>query len=529
MMFSAAGFSVLPFSSDGRDVRAYFDMTFDLSAALTLVLYVSNSAGYATKPSDSVPNQPFRGVLQKLSFTRSILGTDIGQFTTGTGQLVIANSDAFYDFLPQTYAIDGRAINLYIGRKDGSYDAAFPFARLTAQDWNIDADTITIDLVDNSYKLEVPLQPNVYGGTGGADGTADLNGKRKPLCFGNPQNVTPVFVVPSLLIYQLHDGPLQSIDNIYDEGAALSNAGDVANYVTLAAASVSAGSYKTCKAQGYFKLGQQAAGQVTADVKGDNSGGWIVTTADIAKWALLNRTTLTTSNLDTVSFANLNATQPAPIDYFHGPDDNLTVAAFIQTIMSGIGGWGGHKLDGTFEVRIFAAPSGVPVASFTRDDMLGGDIQRQALPSAYVPPPYRWRVPYQLNWTVQTTNLAGSVSAARVAFLAQANRLAEAVSATIQTDHPFAQDRDPIAAFFSNQSDAQAEANRRINLFQTTRAIYRMMVPRRGLRRDMGDVIQVTHPRFDLKFGRSMTTVETGINLDFTSTEVDSVELAAYG
>lgn len=528
MMFSAYGFSVQPFSSDGQDVRAYFDMTFDLSAALTLVLYVSNATGYATRPTDSLPNQPFRGVLQKFAFQRSILGGDIGQFTTGSGQLVIANADAFYDFLPQTYAIDGRAINIYLGRRDGSYDAAFPLARLTAKDWNIDTDSITIDLVDNSYKLEVPMQTNVYGGTGGSDGGADLAGKRKPLSFGNPRNISPVFVNPSLLIYQCHDGSMQSVDAVYDRGASLTPGANYATYALLAAASVSAGTFATCKAQGYIKLGSAASGTVTADVKGENTSSFLTTTADIVKWALLNRTTLTSSSLDITSFANLNVAQGAPIDYFLGPDDDLTVAAFIQALMGGIGGWGGHKLDGTFEVRIFEAPSGTAVASFTRDDMLDPDIKREALPSAYVPPPYRWRVPYARAWT-QQTDLAGSVSATQKAFVAEPYRLAEAVSATIQTDHPFAQDRDPIGAWFTNQSDAQAEASRRIDLFQTTRVIYRALVPRRGLRRDMGDIIQVTHPRFDLVFGRLMTVVETTINIDFTANAIDAVELAAYG
>jgi hypothetical protein len=181
--------------------------------------------------------------------------------------------------------------------------------------------------------------------------------------------------------------------------------------------------------------------------------------------------------------------------------------------MGGIGGWGGHKLDGTFEVRIFEAPSGTSVASFTRGDMLGGDIKREPLPSKYQPPAYRWRVPYQRNWTVQTSDLAGSVSATRRAFLSQDVRLAEASSATIQTDHPFAQDRDPVASYFKNQADAAAEAARLIDLFKTTRAIYRMTVPRRALRRDVGDEITVTHPRFDLSQGRAMIVLETAVNV----------------
>jgi hypothetical protein len=515
-------------------MRAYFDMGVDLSASLTLILYVSTAAGFATRPTDSIPNQPFRGTLQTFTFDRSIMQNDIGQFTTGQGTLVISNVDANYDFLPLSYAIDGRPITLKVGRRDRSYDEAFTAAKLTASGWTIDTTSVTVNLVDFSYKLNVPMQPNVYGGTGAADGTSDMAGKRKPLVFGNALNISPVALVPSLLIYQCHDGSMQSVDVVYDRGSALTPGSDYANYAALVAATVSAGTFATCLAQGLVKLGSTPAGTVTADVKGDNSAGYITRTADIVRWALDNRTTLVDpDDLDTASFAALNTAQPAPIDYFLSSDDDLTVGAFIQAIMGGIGGWGGHKIDGTFEVRIFQAPSGTPLQSFTRDDMLlssGADaLQRLPLPSNYNPPQWRWRVPYQRCWTTQT-DLAGSVSASHKAFVSQQSRLAEADSATIQEDHPFAPDPDPIDAYFSVQSDALAEANRRLDLFKTTRAIYQFPVPRRALRLDIGDVIEVTHPRFDLSFGRLMTIVETSVNVDLSNrNSFDSVTISAYG
>jgi hypothetical protein len=528
-MESGSPCSALPLSADGRDVRVYFDMTMDLEASLTLKIYVSTALGFATRPTDTPANQPFRGVLQSFKFTRSIMQSDIGQFTTGTGTLVISNADAAYDFLPLSYAVDGRPITIKVGRRDRAYADAFSLARLTASGWNIDTNSITIDLEDFSYKLEVPIQPNIYGGTGGADGGADLTGKRKPLVLGKALNITPVLLVPNLLIYQVHDGSTQAVDAVYDRGVQLNAGSDVANYSALAAASVTAGQYATCRALGLFKLGSSPSGTVTADVRGENAGGYIETTADIARWALRTRTSLVDpDDLDVASFDAVNAAQPAPIGYFVAPDDSLTVAALIQQLMGGIGGWGGHKLDGTFEVRIFGAPAGTPVASFNRGDMLGGDIQREPLPDAYRPPPWRWRVPYARCWTVQT-DLAGGVSAARKAFVAEQYRLAEATSQTILNDHPFAQDRDPIESYFQNEADATAEAMRLINLFRTTRAIYRMTVPRRALRRDMGDEILVTHPRFDLSQGRSMIVVETSVNVDGGSSEVDSVEIAAYG
>ncbi|MGY8711960.1 hypothetical protein RAD16_40030 [Bradyrhizobium sp. 18BD] len=77
----------------------------DLSAEITLKIYVTTAAGYAT---DTPPNQSFRGVLQSFQFTRSIMQGDIGRFTTGTGNLKINSVDAEYDFLQLCYAIDSR-------------------------------------------------------------------------------------------------------------------------------------------------------------------------------------------------------------------------------------------------------------------------------------------------------------------------------------------------------------------------------------------------------------------------------------
>lgn len=532
-MYGGNPYSELPYSASGsfNDLRVYFDMTMDVTAALTLKVYVSTAAGDATFPTDILPNQPFRDVLQSFQFTRSIMQGDIGQFTTGTGSIVISNADANYDFLPASYAIDGRAITVKIGDRNVSYDQWFPLARVTAKTWRITTSSIEVPLVDYSYKLEVPMQPNTYGGTGAADGTADIAGKRKSLVLGYCPNIPLLQVVPGLLIYQAHDGSLQSVDAVYDKASALTYSGtDVASYAALAALAVSASQYSTCKALGLIKLGSIPAGTVTADVHGENGSGYIEKTADIVQWAVLHRTTLVAGDLFASSFTALNASQPAPIGYFIGPDDNITVAAFVANVMSGVGGWGGHRLDGSFEVRRFEAPSGTPVQSFTRADMVGQDIQREPLPDAYDPPRSRWRVPYARNWTVQTTDIAAGVSAARRGFLAEQDRLAQTVSATILLDHPFAQDRDPVTGYFQNQSDAAAEAARLPALFKTTRAIYRFPAPRRALRLDLGDVIQVTHPRFDLSQGRLMTIVEIKVNVQMSEGRgLDTVEIAAYG
>jgi hypothetical protein len=224
----------------------------------------------------------------------------------------------------------------------------------------------------------------------------------------------------------------------------------------------------------------------------------------------------------------LNSAQPAPINYWIGPNDSLMVSDFISNIMGGIGGWGGLRRDGTFEVRIFEAPAGDPIARFNRRDILGNDIVREQLPSAYLPPPWRWRVPYQQSWTVQT-NLVGGASDTQRAFVAQPYRLAGSWDASIKADHPFAQDPAPIQAYFSFHSDAVAEASRRLDLFKSSHKIYTATLPRRALRLNLGDVIEITHERLDLAQGRLMAVVEINEGVTFGPGQLDTVTVKAYG
>jgi hypothetical protein len=526
-MFTA--FSTQPFLASGREVRVYLDMALEVEAAFAFKLYLTSTAGYATRPTDTPPNQPFRGVMQSYTFSRSILQSDIGTFATGTGKLIWANTDAHYDFLQQGYTVNARPITISVGRIDASHDAVFIVARLTATGWNVTTDQVEVDIVDYSYKLDVALQPNVYGGTGGADGGADIAGKRKQMLFGYCRNISMLAVWPALLIFQANDGSMLAVVAVYDRGSVLLFHADYPTFDALSHATVPRGYYATCLAEGFIRLGADPNGEVTADVRGMNAQGYIVTTADIARWAIRNRTVIDDpSDLDTASFDRVNELQPAAIDYCVRPDDSLTVAAFVANIMGAIGGWGGHVRDGKFQVRIFAAPTGNPVARFSRKDVIG-DIGREPLPASYLPPPWRWRLAYARSWTVQT-DLNADVSADHKSFVSEAFRVAEASSEAVKVDYPFAQDRDPVESYFSYPEGAAAEASRRLALWILLGAVYRQTLPRRALRLNMGDEIQITHERFDLSQGKNMIVVDVNESITFTDAgAVDSVQVAACG
>ena len=526
-MFGDSVFAERPFAAL-EDIYLYVDASSSVVADFEYVIYVG-TRWFATSPTDTPPNRPFRGtLLEPLNFRRSILGSTMGVYSTGDGRLVIDNADAYYDNLIQLYGVDGRDITIKVGRTTDAYVDRPIIFKGTAADWNVNEQTVSFALRDFSYKLNVPAQPNLYGGTGGSDGGSDLAKKRKPRAFGYVRNITPAFVVPSLLIYQVHDGAVNDVSAVYDRGTALTRGSDYATYALLAAATISAGQYGTSLAEGFFKLGSQPAGTVTADVQGDGGdSNFRYTTGDIVRQLISSTTSLVDpTDLNTTSFTNLNTTQPAAVGYYLGPDATETVADVIANLMGGIGGWGGFRRDGTFEVKIFTAPSGNAEATYTRLDII--DLVREPLPDGTIPP-WRQRVPYQRAWTVQT-DLAGSVSASHKAFVADPFRLAEASNTTIKIDHPFARDPEPVQAYFDAQADAETEATRLLNLYKTVRALYRMKLPRRALTLDLGDPIQVTYPRWDLSTGRLMRVVEINENLSPPSPgTIDYVEVVAYG
>lgn len=755
------------------------------------VIYTATQE-FGSLPTDTPANQPFSGTLdQALSVRRSILGSDIGVFTIGDGILEINNTDAGYDYLIGSYAIDGRNIVVKAGKLGDLYSTNFlTVFNGTASDWTISEDAVHLVLRDFSYKLTVPAQTNLYGGTGGRDGGTDLLNKKKPRAFGYLLNVSPPLVDSAQLIYQLNNGRIKSVSAVYDKGVALTadstsgspdagTAKDAATYAALEALSVAAGKYVTCLAEGYIKLGSTPAGTVTCDFAGDALGGaFISTTGTILRRLITTSTTLVDpTDLYTQSFTDMELLQTDDIGYWMGTDNDETVAEIIAKLMRGVGGWGGFRRDGKFELRVFRTPAiidsitsdpytklllhcdgtegsttftdelghtvtakgaaqitnvqkvfdggaallsptgspdagaflhvdsspdwnfaadftidfwiqpisiisplaqtilaragntflaasdfpispiqirgsagslifeiastdslttsydimsaSIPVANygtgspdlwfhialvragnsymvfingtlqrtvtsskhpyFCNDALTIGarykrgvvqldsgannfngridefrisngiarwisdfavpttqytvrpslsstpvvrldrtdifSISREPLPSSLTPLPWRHRVVAQRNWTVQTSDLAGGITSDRRTFVAEPYRLAEASNTTIQTNHPFAKDLDPVESYFNQISAAQTEANRKLVIYTEDASLFRMTVPAYAvLRYNLGDIIHVTYPRWDLVDGRKLTIVE--ISEDARS---NKFEIVAYG
>lgn len=516
-------FLEVPFLDGPYSAGAAFVGEGFIRAASEFKIYAGTEE-FVTMATDTPPSTPFHGTLtQALTFRRSILGGQrIGDFSAGYGETILNNDDGQYDFAIQRFAIDGRRALVKAGFAGQAYNQFEIVFDGLAADWQVNSSSLRIKLRDPSYKLDVPAQPEIYAGTGGAEGGADLQGKRKPLAYGELLNVEPPALVPASLIYDLHDGQIEAVDQVYDSGVPLVFDADYGSLALLTGATIPSGRYATSKADGKMRLGASPAGQVTVDMKGDAAGGYVDTVAEIVERVVLLATELTQDDLDPISFPRVLAEQPASIGFYLGPNNAVTASAVVAALMTSVGGWAGFKRTGLLEIGIFTAPALPATDRVTHPDVI--DVDRDSLPSGLSPPPYRFRVAHQRNWTVQTSGLAGATTDARRAFVAQPYRLAESSDTDVLNDHPFAQDPPPVESFFVEEADAQAEADRLLALYKNVNSLYRVVLKGRALTYELGSVVNVTFPRWDLTQGRLLRVVE----LEENATE-NTVTIVGFG
>jgi hypothetical protein len=462
----------------------------ELPAYVEQIIYAATHP-FITEPDDAPENTYFESRLKTpLVFERSILnGDSVGAAASiGFGSIELENSDGFYDSIIQNHAIDGRRVTLKLGdpRPDFPYAAFGTIFDGAASGWTPTEAGIKVLLRDWSYELEVPIARHYYGGTGGADGTADMTGKPIQQCWGPCSNIPLTLVDPATLLYQAHDGPMKGVDAVRDRGVVLTP--DTQYTVDLAA--------------GTITLLQNPAGDITADVRGSNSGDvYVETTADIVKRIIAESAGWDDADYDLDSFDALNDLQPATVNYF--VSDDVSIARVIDDLLDGIGGYRSFSRTGLLQVgRVSLPPAGEVQAIFTKDEIL--DVKMIDPPSSYYPPSWRQRVGYQRNWKVMTNDLASGVSAADRVFLSQEYRYGEAHDNAVKVSFLLAQDAPPKAAHFAYRVDAEEEALRLLALFSAPRSFLRFTVKTQPFTIDIGATVFGQYPRWNLKNGKSM-------------------------
>jgi hypothetical protein len=512
---SDSSISALPF---GPATDAIFSFVMDASAGGEFKLYAGTTR-FLTALTDVPPVTPFAGHLRKsFSFSRSIASL-VGGVSESFGDLALENSEADYDDVEINRALDGGRVVIKVGQVDDDgraiYSSFFTVADLIASRKTADETVFRVSLTDKSFLLDVPAQPQVYGGTGQLDGGPEVAGKRKPWALGWLTGISPAPVIPVEGIYQVSYRSVQAISAVYDNGASYTPTSDYPNSVALRTATLVPGQYATCIAEGLLRIGGSAFGTLTADVAGDNVGGLAQTTAGIVRRLALVAAELAAGEIAENTFDLLDLQQPAPIGYFLAHTADETVEQVIQKLMNGIRGYAGFSLRlAQLEVGKFSVPSFIAAADYNEQRVLS--IRREPMPDDVNPPPFRRRATYARNWTPLQA-VAGEVTDRdRIAYLQSQFKVAstpDAAGDAILADHPLAKDTDPTESYFRDLADAQAFVDNDLDLFADSPGQYHAKLHSHPFVHEIGETVRLIKPRFDLTNGKRVVLVTIDDNI----------------
>lgn len=360
---------------------------YNLSTSSVVNLYYSDR-GFVTSPSESPANTLYDSrVMEALNFQRSMFqqGKIGGRSVPGFGEIVLNNADGGLDALVG-YAWDSRAVTIKVGEVGANLSQHFTIFEGVSKSVEFDDMTLRIIIHDDQDIFTRTIPSVLYAGTGGNEGTDVLKGTPKPLCFGEVTNIIPVLVDPTNNVYQINDGQIEAITNVYVDGVRTT-------------------SFTPDLANGRLTMGSTPTGIVTCDVKGAKpSGSYKSTAADIVRYIGSQFGGLTDpGDFDTASFTALNTANSTPVGiYLTGFSQ---IGAVLDALINSIGAFYGFGRDGKFSVGRLELASGTADLEADSTNILEINHQPTVIPN------YQVFLSYKHNFKVFTEQELGTIAA----------------------------------------------------------------------------------------------------------------------
>lgn len=487
---------------------------YDPAIAATKVLYFCTGNGFVTgtdaaKRPAGIPAHTYYEprIKQPASMRRDCFsrGATGGASDIGYGEMLLVNKDGALDgFLD--YGLDGRSIEILIGQMSPWQNPVFTtIIKGTMEQPRVSWDTVSIRLRDRQAELDKPVQATKYAGSNslpnGLEGVAgDIKGQPKPRLYGKAFYFAPPCVNTSRLIYQVNDGAVQSVDAVYDRGAALAAGAVYTSQSDMETNAPSAGQYRAWPGGGYFRLGSSPAGQVTADAT-QGAAASNRTAAQVIYAVATGPGGIAGGDVVAADIAALDAANSAEVGIYIGEES--TVRAALDEIANSVGAWWGFDRLGQFRAQRLELPSGTPVATISEVEIIKIDRIATTDQGAGVP---SWRVVlnHKKFYAAQESDIAGVVTDARRAEIRNVWRSTVAEDAAVKTAHPLAPQLD-FYTLLIDSTAAGTESSRRLTLYKTRRDRFAVRVALDAALAaaiDLGTVVRAVHTRFGLAAGK---------------------------
>jgi len=471
---------------------------YDLDAEAETTVYLSDR-GYVSKPAESPANTYFEPrVVEALSFQRSMFssGKVGGQSVPSFGEIVLANADGGLDAFAG-YAWDNRSVEVLVGEKGGDLSEHFTIFKGQSSSVEFNDLEIRVILRDGRERFTRTLPPNSYAGTGGTEGSAIMEGLPKPICLGEVYNIKPVLVDEANDVYQVHDGQIEAIDAVYENGQSITG-------------------YTADLTNGRFTLTGGGEGIITADVRGAKPGGsYKQTVGELIRFVATEYGGFSDPvDIDTNSFADLDSSNSSPVGIYIEKRGN--VLAVLDELANSVGAFYGFDRAGKLNVGRVEAPSGSPGLDLDSTNIIQIDRQPTSLPISDVV------LKYKKNYTVlDDDTLSGSADDRDFALREGAQ--VEDSDASTAAIYPNATVLE-VDSRLVDATAASAEASRLLALYGTQRDVYRVRVKTQPFTLKINDLVRVTFARYDLAAGKLFRVISL-----VEDAAINEVELELWG
>jgi len=500
MMFGAYPFASIPFASSLTDASSIPSITDLIADQESPRAYLFHATPYDSVGADEVDVYASIGLAYPILDSNhypAILKTAVdsqvdlfgenedSQGRTSFGNLELMIGDSEHDDLVD-YLWDGRSVEVLLGAEGFDIDEYVRVLYGTAEDITYDQRKLSVVFRGKEALLDKPVQETLYAGSGGLEGGTDLEDSPKPLTFGLVENLTPVLVDRTNLIYQCNDGPINAVFEVYDGGSPLTNVGDIAD---ITAATVPAGYYRTQITGGYIRLGAAPEKALTMDVEGATTGGYAETAPDIIYRLCISHTDLAEADLNMWSFftARLDSRRATCGVYITGQ----TVQSVINELMASIGGAWTFNREGLLTLGVFRLRKSV--GTITENDIVKGSFRREKT----APPSWQRKIGYGKSWTVQKDDqFLGATEDDQKEFASTEYRYAVSEDSDIKTPHAGARIVEKNT-LINGEAQATAESVRQQSLFGESSDRFNLIAKRQQFKYNVGETITIDYPRFD--------------------------------
>lgn len=458
------------------------------SGGVETTRYLSNKP-YITNGNETPAHKVYEPVVVGgVKFTESI-SVDSDTFNLSYGDIEVENATGSKDsWLDDIWT--NRTVRVLLG------DASWPrsqfiqiFEGVVAGIESKRYDRLNLRLSDKLQRLNHPVTEAKLGGV------SQNKDRLLPLCFGEVHNFEPLLVNPAVQEYQVHDGAIERIIEVRDNGVPVS--------------------FTAMLDAGKFRLNQAPVGTITCSVQGDKTPNYtnnaaIIIQRIVTRFGHATRR-FTGSDINQTSFGSFAASNTMPVGIYLG--DKTNVLDVANRLAVSVGARLVMGRDGKLSLVRIELPRPSAGTLVGPSDM----VERSLSVSKMVPVQAAVKIGYCRNYSVQEALQTG-LPTDHIDLYAQEWLTETRRDSTAAFDHNLHTEPDMQETLLLRAVDAIAEADRRLNLFKVQRRVVQYTGFSNLMTQRLGDSQTVQHQRFGLSAGVAGQIV--GLTSDWLAAKV---------